>query len=216
MRRSAPIGDDGPDRADTVLLAELDERLRSASTRAGSRLGCRLGCTECCIGPFPITALDARRLRRGLRELAGREPARAQRVGARASEAARFLKEGFAGDGRFQLDEDDGRREAYLTRHGALPCPALDPETGGCDLYELRPMSCRTFGPPVRIGEEDLPPCRLCFTGAPSAEIEACRVEVDPDHLEDEILSELERQAEPTGETLVAFALASEGGHVSS
>jgi len=191
-----------------VLLAALDEGLRVAQGQAGSRLTCRLGCTECCIGPFPITALDARRLRRGLRELARREPARAQRLGARASEAARILKEAFPGGEQHQLDEDESRREAYLARHSALPCPALDPETGGCDLYELRPMSCRTFGPPVRIGGEDLPPCRLCFAGASSDEVDGCRVEVDSDHLEDEILCQLEKRGVPSGETLVAFALA--------
>ena len=24
------------------------------------------------------------------------------------------------------------------------PCPGLDPDTGGCDLYDARPMTCRT------------------------------------------------------------------------
>ncbi|MGB9605252.1 MAG: hypothetical protein ACPL88_05150, partial [Bryobacteraceae bacterium] len=49
---------------------------------------------------------------------------------------------------------------------------------------------------------EDLPPCGLCFHGATPEQIEACRVAVDPEGLEDALLEELGE-----GETLIAFAL---------
>ena len=102
------------------------------------------------------------------------------------------------------LAEEDEAAEAYFARHGALPCPALDPETGRCDLYAHRPLTCRTFGPPVKIGEAALPPCRLCFQGAFPETVEACRVEPDPHGIEDRILSRLGEDVE----TLIAFALA--------
>jgi hypothetical protein len=42
-------------------------------------------------------------------------------------------------------------------------------------------VTCRTFGLPVRIGNDDLPPCRLCFTKAAPADLQAARVTIDPD-----------------------------------
>jgi hypothetical protein len=60
----------------------------------------------------------------------------------------------------------------------------------------------------VRVGAEDLPPCRLCFVGAGQAEVERCRVEIDPDGIEDRLLRRLHRVGEPAAaETLVAFAI---------
>jgi Fe-S-cluster containining protein len=86
-------------------------------------------------------------------------------------------------------------------------CPALDPSTGRCDVYAWRPMTCRVFGPPVRmeaaIGEGvALGHCELCFAGASQSEVASCEMAV-PHELEAELLVE----AETKGETVVAFAL---------
>jgi Fe-S-cluster containining protein len=72
-------------------------------------------------------------------------------------------------------------------------------------MYQYRPMSCRTFGLPVRFGGEALPPCALCFNTASPEEIEHCRVEPDPNGLENRILDTLPGGGH--GETLVAFVL---------
>ncbi|HTQ78852.1 MAG TPA: YkgJ family cysteine cluster protein [Thermoanaerobaculia bacterium] len=181
--------------------------MAEGAARAGAFLACRPGCTECCHGPFPINRLDARRLGEGLHQLAESAPERASSVVTRARAQLATLEEGFPGDPRSgELGEDEDLAEAYFARHGALPCPALDPETGRCDLYAFRPLSCRTFGLPIRLGETDLPPCRLCFIGATCQEIEACRVEPDPNGLEDRLLDGLGGLGE--GETLIAFVLA--------
>ncbi len=169
--------------------------MAEAVARAGDRLACRPGCTGCCHGPFPINGLDARRLRSGLERL---DPGRARAVVERALAQMPLLQPGYPDD----FDGDEA--EAYFSRHGSLPCPALDPESGRCDLYEHRPLSCRTFGPPVRIGEADLPPCDLCFVGASGSEIDACRVEPDPDGVEDRLV----RRFKLEDETLIAFVLA--------
>lgn len=178
--------------------------MSEAAARAGAHLACRPGCTECCHGPFPINELDARRLRQGMADLAACDPERAQAVADRARAQIPVLSEDFPGDhATGALGEDDADADAYFTRHGALPCPALDPETGRCDLYAWRPLTCRTFGPPVRIGASDLPPCHLCFQGASPETVEACRVEPDPHGVEDRILDRV-----GDGETLIAFVLA--------
>lgn len=196
-------------RGDGELLRRVDAALARGVRRAGERLACHVGCTECCIGPFPVNWLDARRLVAGLRDLARTEPARAAAIRKRATAARRALRAGFPGDpttGR--LCEDEDARERFFERHSTLPCPVLHPETGACELYASRPLSCRSYGPPVRIGGEDLPPCRLCFTSATSREVERCRVELDPEGLEDRLLRRAAREGLPAvPETLIAFAL---------
>ncbi|MCS6952398.1 MAG: YkgJ family cysteine cluster protein [Bryobacterales bacterium] len=198
-------------KGDELLLRVLSEALEEAARRAGPRLACRIGCIECCIGPFPITLLDAWRLRNALRDLAARDPERAARIRRRALDSLARLAPDFPGDLRSGiLHPDATAEEAFATRHESEPCPLLEPESGACELYDARPVSCRTFGPPVRLAGENLPPCRLCFQDSPAEEIEACRVEIDPDGVEEALLLELEQAVETRGETIVAFALALE------
>jgi Fe-S-cluster containining protein len=194
---------------DRALLRRVDGALAAGARRAGDHLACRVGCTECCFGPFPITRLDARRLAAGLTDLATRDPQAAAAIRARAHEARRLLRREFPGDGEAgRLSEDEAARQRFFARHGALPCPALDPHSGACQLYAARPLSCRTYGPPLRIGRERLPPCRLCFTEASPREVESCRVDVDAEHLEDRLLKRLDRAGVRVGaETIVAYAL---------
>jgi Fe-S-cluster containining protein len=84
----------------------------------------------------------------------------------------------------------------------------LDPETGYCELYESRPMTCRVFGPPVR-SEDGLGVCELCFQGASEKEIAACEMRADPNDLESRLLADLERTTGRSGNTIIAFCLAS-------
>lgn len=194
---------------DDRLVAAVDASAAEAARRASDHLTCRLGCTECCHGPFPIDALDARRLAQGLAELDRRDRARASSVRARAEAARRFLEAGFPGDPEAgHLDAEGPELDEFLARHGHLPCPALDPATGGCDLYSTRPLSCRTYGPPVLLADERLEPCRLCFVAADEATIEACRVEPDLSAEEDAFTALVGEGIDSDVETLIAFALA--------
>ena len=196
------------ERSDRRLLQIIDDAMAEATRRAGNRLACRPGCTGCCHGPFPINGLDAARLRRGLAELAVHDPERAAAVIGRARALLPVLLPDFPGDAATGTLEDDNSADLYFERHAALPCPALDPPTGRCDLYAHRPLSCRTFGPPVRIGEADLPPCDLCFQGSRPEEVESCRVDPDPHGVEDRLV----RRFDAGEETLIAFVLAKPAG----
>jgi Fe-S-cluster containining protein len=179
------------ERRDARLLAIVDRTLDEANRRAGAHLACRVGCSECCIGPFPINAADALRLRRGLATLA---PGKAAAIRARARATVAVLAEDW-------LHLGD---EAFYAKHADLPCPALDPATGACEVYAHRPIPCRTFGPAVRIGAEDLAPCRLCFTTASAEEVEQARVTLDTAGLEEEQLDQLGSSED----TLIAIVLA--------
>jgi Fe-S-cluster containining protein len=195
-------------RGDRDLLRVLDGELAEVARRAGAWLACKPGCDACCHGPFPITRLDAWRLRRGLEQLQRREPGRAGRVARRAERAVAVLREGFPGDhARGRLGADEAELDRFFERHAGVACPALDRRTGRCDLYAWRPVSCRTFGPPLRVGDEDLPPCGLCFRGAEAGTIERCRIEPDGAGREHALLRAMGAVDRADWETLIAFAL---------
>jgi len=126
----------------------VDAAVAEAVRRSGPWIACRVGCTECCMGTFPISGLDAGRLRSGMAAL---DPNRAARVRERARRAT---------------GADDE------------PCPALDPSTGACDVYDWRPLTCRLFGPAVHFRGGDIAVCELCYRGASEGEIEDCAVEI--------------------------------------
>ena len=182
----------------------MDAALSEAARRAGNWLACRPGCTQCCHGAFAINALDAERLRAGMATLRQTDPATAEAIETRSRQWLREYLPSFPGDPATGLlgtsNEDRARFDDFAND---APCPALNPATGLCDVYPWRPMTCRVFGPPVRMGAGDaLGCCELCFVGATEAEIAACEMPL-PNALEDALLRELGQSAE----TVVAFAL---------
>jgi Fe-S-cluster containining protein len=196
-------------RRDRELVQIVDSAFADAARRSGKWLLCRPGCTQCCIGVFAINALDAVRLKEGLENLERLAPERAARVRERARDAVSRLSKDFPGDpvtGLLDESDEAGRRFADFANEE--PCPALDPDTGRCDLYESRPMTCRVFGPPLR-SEEGLGVCELCFHGATDEEIAACEINPDPDDLESTLVQEVEKASGAQGKTIVAFCLTS-------
>ena len=197
-----------PRAKDQALIQIVDSALAEAARRSGKWLVCRQGCTQCCIGAFPINQLDAQRLRRGLAELEKHAPGRARRVRERAREAVARLERDFPGDPvSGVLDEGNDAAERFSDFANDEPCPVLDPETGNCELYESRPMTCRVFGPPVR-SEDGLGVCELCYQAASDEEIAACEMKPDPDDLESALLKTVEDSTGSRGDTIIAFCLA--------
>jgi Fe-S-cluster containining protein len=190
---------------DRALLAAVHEALSQAQRALADRLDFGRGCPRCCYGPFPINVLDARRLRRGLAELSARAPERAAAVVRRARAQAERIAPAFPGSSAV-LNDDDDAVEAFCARFAAEPCPVLDGATGRCELYAARPIACRTFGPPVHIGTQDLPTCDWCFSGTPEDAARATAV-VDAEGREDALLTRIE-DAGVRGDTVIALALA--------
>ena len=192
---------------DRKLIQIVDAALTDAARRSGPWLVCRPGCTQCCVGVFAINQLDAARLKDGVAELDQLDAARAAAIRSRSHEAAARLTSDFPGNPRTGiLAEDDASEVCFEDFANDEVCPVLDPSTGLCDLYESRPMTCRTFGPPVR-SEDGLGVCELCYHGASDEEIAACEMKVDPDDLERKLLKKAESKAGVRGQTIIAFAL---------
>ena len=203
MRTSLPA-------ADQKLIQIVDAALAEAARKSGEWLVCRKGCTQCCHGAFAISQLDATRLQKGLNELKSSDPTRAARVRRRAQQSVKRLSATFPGDPKTGiLSEDEDAEAAFADFANDEPCPALDPATGACDLYSARPMTCRTFGPPVRSGEEGgLAVCELCYHGASDQQIAECEMVPDPDNLEEKLIAQIEKKAGKRGNTIVGWALA--------
>ena len=184
---------------DTELVQIMNAALAEAARKAGEWLACRPGCTQCCHGAFAINELDAERLGVALHAA---EPAVAEAVRGRARAWIDEFGPEFPGDSTTGIlgtsEEAQARFEDFAND---AACPALNPETGLCDVYEGRPMTCRVFGPPVRM-DEGLGCCELCFVGASEAEIATCEMPV-PHELEERLVAQMEQP----GETVVAFAL---------
>jgi Fe-S-cluster containining protein len=188
---------------DPELIQIMDASWADAARRAGAHLACRPGCTQCCHGPFPINALDAARLREGIEALRTADPETAAAVEHRARQWIDTWAPHFPGDAQTGiLASTEAAREPFEDLADNAPCPALDPETGRCDVYAWRPMTCRLFGPPVRQESGALGCCELCFTQASNEEIAACEMQV-PHDLESSLLEELG----DAFETVVAYAL---------
>jgi Fe-S-cluster containining protein len=196
---------------DSELVQIMDAALAETARQAGDWLVCRPGCTQCCYGAFAINALDALRLHVGMETLRMEQPALAAEIAGRAQQWIDEHLEDFPGDPETGLlgeaEEDRARFEDFANE---VACPALNPATGRCEVYAWRPMTCRVFGPPVRMEGESggaadgvaLGHCELCFIGASKAEVAACEMPV-PHEVEARLLDEIPRH----GETIVAFAL---------
>jgi Fe-S-cluster containining protein len=191
-----------------TLIQIVDTALASATHRSGPHLVCRPGCCQCCIGVFPIPHEDAARLRAGLEALERTDPETSQRIHTRVKESLTRLDPWFPGDLTTGiLNEDFEAAILFEEFANDEPCPVLDPATGTCDLYESRPILCRTFGPPMRTGEDNLATCELCYIHATTEEIAAC--ELDPTLPAQMTASNEAFNAAHHlhGETLVAYAL---------
>jgi Fe-S-cluster containining protein len=189
---------------DTQLVQIVDAALNEAARRAGPWLACRPGCTQCCHGAFAINELDALRLHAGMLALDTSTPPVAEAVRQRARAWLAEFGPGFPGNlATGILGDSDADQARFDDFANDAPCPALNPATGLCDVYAWRPMTCRVFGPPVRMAHgEALGCCELCFVGATEAQIAACEMPV-PHEFEDRLVEETHQ----SGHTIVACAL---------
>jgi Fe-S-cluster containining protein len=129
------------------LLGTVDAWFGRLTRRFPSKIACRKGCTDCCLGPFDVTPLDAALLREGL---AGLAEARREAIRARARDAMDRIA---AVEPRLAGRNDlaglaESEVDAVIDAVGPVPCPLLDPD-GACSLYAHRPLVCRLNGIPV-------------------------------------------------------------------
>lgn len=178
--------------------------LRAKASLLGS-IPCHEGCHQCCIGPFPITLLDAVELRKGIRTLPAGDR---HTIELRARDQIMRMEAAFprlAGD-PFLDSWPDSEVDALVTRFADLPCPALQPN-GTCGVYPFRPVTCRTMGMPVAAGSVVQGACAV-QTFVPVVQLsQALRMEEDRLAEEEARWLQIERQrvSAPGDEILLPY-----------
>lgn len=141
------------DRADQHFAAVIESQPRN--------LQCGKGCSLCCYGLFEIGSGDVPLIAEGLEKL---HPMRRRKIIRKALE----IVESSAHPNLRECPPEE--KEAFFDRTQGTPCPNLD-ENGACQMYEHRPLVCRTFGLPLRDGKKFLGDvCELNFIKSPRAE----------------------------------------------
>lgn len=157
-----------------ALLGEVDAWFQRCSEQHADLIACHNGCSACCRGLFDITLLDAYYLRRGYDRLP--EPLKAEIVIAASQRLELLSGVNPAFVEPWLLNGiPEGDWDALMPEEDETPCLLLS-ETGGCLLYEYRPMTCRLNGIPlIDVSGEELFDewCTMNFT------------EEDPRHLTD-------------------------------
>jgi Fe-S-cluster containining protein len=113
----------------------------------GAHIACRAGCSGCCRGLFDITLLDAWYLKTGFDRL---DQGVRETVLEKCRERLAWMRERWPElDVPYLLNyrhEDDW--ELLMPEEDETPCVLLS-ASGGCLLYDHRPMTCRLHGIPV-------------------------------------------------------------------
>ncbi len=162
----------------SALLREVDDWFQHCLDRYPDLIVCRNGCSECCRGLFDITLLDALYLKRGFDTLP-----EVQKTGL-VREAFRRLEQLTRENPAFiqpwllnGIPEEDW--DALMPEEDETPCLLLS-ETGGCLVYDYRPMTCRLNGIPlIDVSGEELFDewCTLNFTGDDPRQLSDLRFE---------------------------------------
>jgi Fe-S-cluster containining protein len=130
-----------------VLLSEVDAWFRGCLEQFPNQIACRNGCSECCRGLFDITLLDAFYLKRGLDRLAEPQKAGMARAAAKRLESLSQVNPDFVEPWLLNgIPEEDW--DELMPEEDETPCLLLA-ESGGCLVYEHRPMTCRLNGIPL-------------------------------------------------------------------
>jgi len=153
-----------PDETYTRILDRADDFFRSVAESQPQNLQCGRGCSLCCYGLFEIGSGDVPLIAEGLEKL---HPSRRKMIIKRSQEIVESSKHP-------DLREcSPSEKEAFFERTATTPCPNLN-ERGECLMYENRPLVCRTFGLPLRNGDDYIGDiCELNFTSSSQGDRDA-------------------------------------------
>jgi len=146
------------------LLSKADEHFRTVAASQPVNVTCGKGCSFCCYGLFEISAADVAIVGEGLEALDRRTRERIVRK-------ARKIVVDSDHPAIGSISEEE--KEAFFDRTATVPCPALG-DDGCCEIYESRPLVCRTFGLPLRDGDKYYGEvCELNFGEAPAEDLQS-------------------------------------------
>jgi Fe-S-cluster containining protein len=148
----------------TRILDRADDFFRSVAESQPQNLQCGRGCSLCCYGLFEIGSGDVPLIAEGLEKL---HPSRRKMIIRRSQEI-------LASSNHPDLREcSPSEKVSFFERTASTPCPNLN-DRGECLMYDNRPLVCRTFGLPLRNGDDYIGDiCGLNFTSSSPGERES-------------------------------------------
>lgn len=134
------------------LVARADRAFEEVREKHGSCIKCEVGCSDCCHAVFGLFPIEALYLNHHFGSLDEEIRAEALKLGDAADkELLRMQK---------QLEQCGDNRDKMnrLMAQARVRCPLLTGENK-CVIYDRRPVTCRVYGIPTRIGGQ----ARVCW-----------------------------------------------------
>lgn len=132
-----------------LLVEQADHAFSRVREEYAACVNCKVGCSDCCYALFDLTLVEALYIKTKFDALFGGETREAllERANAADRKIHRLKRKAFK-------DHEQGRSEKEILEEMAaqkVRCPALNPDDR-CDIYALRPLTCRLYGIPTVIG----------------------------------------------------------------
>ncbi len=140
------------------LMQGVDKIFQRMSNDYPGEVKCSNGCTDCCFALFDLTLVEALYLNRQFQEL-GQDVKNMILVEAdKADRKTHKIKRKL-----FKAHEGGASEEEILKSAGQerVQCPLLVEDR--CVLYEFRPLTCRLYGLPMKVGESTVSCSRSGF-----------------------------------------------------
>ncbi|HDI79085.1 MAG TPA: hypothetical protein ENF54_05540 [Desulfobacteraceae bacterium] len=127
------------------LLDDADRKFKTLSQRYKKYIRCEMGCSDCCHAVFGLFLIEAVYIKRHFDKL---DPQRCKEALLRCNRMDIELKRIEKKIERFRNDPE---MQNYVMAKERIRCPLLD-ENNRCILYPYRPITCRVYGVPVKMG----------------------------------------------------------------
>ena len=156
-------------------IEEIDRWFDRCTAHYPTQIECGKGCSACCRALFEISLLDAALLQQGFQQL---DKQIQQQVLAKANSRLSQLQQSWPElQHPYILNQLPHNEWEEMPEDDPTPCPLLD-DSGGCMIYQHRPLLCRLHGLPNidssgEIFQADY--CNLNFPETDATEIEQLR-----------------------------------------
>lgn len=134
-----------------TLVKQVEDAFAKVKAEFESCVKCKVGCSDCCNAVFDLTIIEAIYIKSKFdAKFKGDAQERILERANKADRQAYKLKR------QAYKDHQEGKPESVILEEMAaarIRCPLLN-EDELCDLYEARPITCRLYGIPTRIGDK--------------------------------------------------------------
>ncbi|MFC0557462.1 YkgJ family cysteine cluster protein [Halalkalibacter alkalisediminis] len=122
------------------LLSQVSTEVNKIEDEVSLKSSCTLGCAQCCFLPIVITRLEAKLMLMFINQMdKERKKQVLNQVSAYIDKYSSLLSD----VKQIDFKKDDAYKIKY--KQLGIPCVFLDQKTNSCMVYEIRPISCRTY-----------------------------------------------------------------------